>query len=310
MAWTTDEISLRVLDKHEAVIRDVLSARFPAIRFVDSAEEASGLKVLMSFRPPDDESLAAYDWVHSVGAGVDHLCAALDDPENAPVITRTTGRMGQQIGEYCVGYSLAHLQRFADRATLQAEHRWDKQASEPRYMFETSIAIVGTGSIGSGIARGFAALGATVTGYSMSGRAKDGFDAVHSLSDFAEHPAPDILCLALPATDETAGVIGADILKVLSGALLINVGRGSTLDHEALRDALAAGSVAHAVLDAFETEPLPQDDWRWSHPQVTVTSHVSGLTLPDDAAIEFSQLLQRYLDTGTPPASVDIKRGY
>ena len=120
MSWTTEAVSVRILDKHEAVMRDVLSARFPSVRFVDNAAEASGLKVLMSFRPPTDEPLEAYDWVHSVGAGVDHLCEALSGSGPAPVITRTTGHMGQQIGEYCLGYALAHFQKMAVRRALQA----------------------------------------------------------------------------------------------------------------------------------------------------------------------------------------------
>ena len=310
MSWTTEAVSVRILDKHEAVMRDVLSARFPSVRFVDNAAEASGLKVLMSFRPPTDEPLEAYDWVHSVGAGVDHLCEALSGSGPAPVITRTTGHMGQQIGEYCLGYALAHFQKMAVRRALQAKAEWDKQDASPHYMFNASVAVVGTGSIGSGIARAFKALGADVTGYSRSGTGRADFDRVLALDSFAAGRSPDVFILALPATADTDGLIDASMLQALDGALLINVGRGSTLDHAALRAALDAGHVSHAVLDVFEAEPLPRDDWRWAHPHVTVTPHVSGLTLPDDAVNRFCELLEAYLATGEPPASVDIQRGY
>jgi len=310
MAWVKDEISVRILDKHEAVMRDVLSARFPSVRFVDSAAEASGLKVLMSFRPPADEPLESYDWVHSVGAGVDHLCEALSGTGPSPVITRTTGHMGQQIGEYCVGYALAQFQKMPARRALQEKAEWNKQDASPRYMFDASVAVVGTGSIGSGIGRAFRALGADVTGYSRSGAAQPDFDRVRALRAFGGDGPPDILVLALPATPDTARLIGAAVLETLDSTLLINVGRGSTLDHLALRAALNAGHVSHAVLDVFEAEPLPREDWRWAHPQVTVTPHVSGLTLPDDAVNRFCDLLAAYLDTGEPPASVDVRRGY
>lgn len=310
MAWTADEISVRVIDKHETVIRKVLGERFPTIRFIDSAAEAAGLKVLMSFRPPDDEPLEAYDWVHAVGAGVDHLCGALADPAAAPVITRTTGRMGEQIGEFCLAYALADLQAMPARRELQARIAWDKEAAMPRYVFDQSVAVIGTGSIGSGIARAFRALGAAVTGYSLSGREKPGFGAVRPLSEFADARRPDCLILALPATADTDGLIDGAVLGQLDKALLINVGRGSTLDHDALREALEAGHVRHAVLDVFEAEPLPADDWRWRHPDITVTPHVSGLTLPDDAANRFCELLARFIETGERPASVDIVRGY
>ncbi|MEQ8559264.1 MAG: NAD(P)-dependent oxidoreductase [Henriciella sp.] len=310
MAWTSKDISVRVIDKHEAVIRDVLAARFPSIRFVDSAEAASGLKVLMSFRPPEDEPLNGYDWVHAVGAGVDHLCAAIGDPERAPVITRTTGRMGEQIGEFCLGYALAYLQRMATRRVLQENEDWNKEAAAPRYAFDAQVAVFGTGSIGAGISGAFRALGAEVTGYSRSGSPRQGFDHVLPVAKFGLAQSPDVLVLALPATAETEGLVDGEVLDQLNDALLINVGRGSTLDHDALQRALSKGQVSHAVLDVFEAEPLPAGDWRWSHPAVTVTPHVSGLTLPDDAANRFCELLEAYLDTGEPPVSVDIQRGY
>ena len=120
-------------------------------------------------------------------------------------------------------------------------------------------------------AQAFKALGADVTGYSRSGTGRADFDRVLALDSFAAGRSPDVFILALPATADTDGLIDASMLQALDGALLINVGRGSTLDHAALRAALGAGHVSHAVLDVFEAEPLPRDDWRWAHPHVTVT---------------------------------------
>ena len=310
MTWTGKDICVRIIDKNDARIRDVISSRIPGVRFVEHSDSAGGLNILLSFRPPEDEPLSAYDWVHSAGAGVDHLCKAIADPDAAPVITRTTGRMGQQIGEYCLAYGLAHLQKMSARQALASDCNWDKAAASPRYGFDTQVSIFGTGSIGSGIARAFKAIGAAVIGYSKSGSPARHFDAVRPLSEFSEHLPPDILVLALPETPETSGLVDETVLTCLQGALLINVGRGATLQPEALRDAFASGRIAHAVLDVFETEPLPPDDWRWRHPQVTVTPHVSGLTLPDDAANALCDLLENYLQTGERPQSVDVRRGY
>lgn len=303
-------VSIRIIDQDEAVIRRVIAGRFPGVRFVDRATDADSLNVLLSFRPPEDEALEAYDWVHALGAGVDHLCAAIAGPAHAPVITRTTGRMGQQISEYCLGYALADMQGMKVRGALQRQKDWDRDAAAPRYLFQSRVAILGTGSIGSAIAHAFAASGAYLTGYSRTGRARPGFEDVHLLSAFSDDPPPDILILALPATEETRNIVDAGILGALCDALLINVGRGSTLDHAALRAALDAGRVRHAILDVFESEPLPHDDWRWSDPRLTITPHVSGLTLPEDGAGRFCELLQTYLDTGGKPQSIDIERGY
>ena len=313
MAWTKEKIVVRVRDKNSDVMRALIGERFPRIDLVEGpVDGAAGnsLNVLISFRPLEDEPLSAYDWVHSAGAGVDHLCEAIPDPETAPIITRTVGRMGEQIGEYCVGYGLAHLQQMADRRAAQAAGLWDKAGAEPRYMFDSHVVIFGTGGIGSGVARAFRALGAKVTGVSRTGAAHADFDEVVAFGNLAEPDKADIVVLALPATPQTAGLVGGDVLERLDNALLINVGRGSTLDPAALRQALAKGHVAHAVLDVFETEPLPEGDWRWGDPRVTVTPHVSGLTRPQDAAERFCELLADYLATGTRPRSVDVRRGY
>lgn len=310
MMWTPGDVSIRIIDQDEVDIRRYIAGRFPDIRMIDRASQAAGLRVLLSFRPPEDEPLEAYDWVHALGAGVDHLCAAIAKPEKAPIITRTTGRMGRQIAEYCLAYALSDMQGMENRYALQKKNIWNQGSAAPRYLFQSRIAILGTGSIGSAVAHAFGALGAHLTGYSRSGGPRPGFEIVHSLSAFADDPPPDILILALPATQETRHIVETRILGTLSGALLINAGRGSTLDHAALRAALDAGRVRHAVLDVFETEPLPVADWRWSDPRVTVTPHISGLTLPRDGAERFCELLRDYLDTGEKPQSIDIGRGY
>ena len=310
MVWTPDKISVRILDADEALIRDYVARRFPDIRLIDRASEAEGLRVLLSFRPPEDQPLEAYDWVHALGAGVDHLCKGIEDPSRAPIISRTTGNMGRQMSEYCVGYALADYQKLSARHALQQNAVWDQSIAVPKHLFQARIAVIGTGRIGAQIGQAFAGFGAQVVGYSQSGRTRPGFDVVRKLDAFSGDQSPDILVLALPATAETRGLIDETILSALDAALLINVGRGSTLDHAALKAALDAGSVRSAVLDVFEEEPLPASDWRWHHPRVTITPHVSGLTLPEDGAERFCELLRAYIDKGEKPEAVDIERGY
>jgi phosphoglycerate dehydrogenase-like enzyme len=81
------------------------------------------------------------------------------------------------------------------------------------------------------------------------------------------------------------------------GAILINIGRGGLVDEDALRRGLDAGRPAHAVLDVFQTEPLPEDHWIWSHPQIRVSAHTSnsGDGVQPRADIQFIENLERYL---------------
>ena len=97
---------------------------------VDPASPAR--KVLVAFRPPRDEDLSIYEWVHVAGAGSDKVAAALQADGADPLMTRTVGRMGEQIGEYVLSYILADLQRHTERQRLQAEGEWSIAKAEGR----------------------------------------------------------------------------------------------------------------------------------------------------------------------------------
>ena len=308
----SSKLSVRITDGNYPLIREEASARFPDV-FVtgEPVADRDGPKLLVSYYPPKDETLSGYDWIHIPAAGVDRMLDGLSREGHKPVLTRTIGRMGEQMGEYCLAYSLAEFQKMTLRGAFQRDRTWWKKKAAPSHIFEKTIAILGTGSIGQGIARPFKALGARVVGYSRSGAATKPFHDVYTLKSFADQPAPDVLISALPWTAETEGLINAGIFSALKDSLFINVGRGVSVDDESLQAALEDGQVARAVLDVFATEPLPEDHWAWGHDQVTVTPHVSGLTRPQDAAETLVNHLERVISTGKLPQSeVDFARGY
>ena len=305
-------LSIRIMDTNYPLIAETVRERFPELDVTgEPVGEREGVKVLVSYYPPEDEDLSVYDWINIPAAGVDRMLAGLEGTGHSPVITRTIGRMGEQIGEYCLAYALAELQKMRLREAFQSESNWWKKKAAPDHVFDKTIAILGTGAIGQGIAQSFKALGARVVGYSRSGTLREPFDEVCPLSVFGEGASPDVLISALPWTAETENLIGSSLFSVLTGALFINVGRGASLDDDALKVALEGGQVSRAVLDVFRTEPLPAEHWFWSHEQVTVTPHVSGLTRPQDAADTFARHLKRVLKTGAlPETEVDLARGY
>jgi len=251
-------------------------------------DRADKLRVLIAFRPPADEDISGYDWIHCAGAGTDHLLKALPtSEEDRPLMTRTIGRMGDQMGAYCLSYALADLQKHRARQEAQREKRWDSQALAPSELFESDVLVIGTGAIGSSIAACFRPLAQSVTGLSRSGRPAPHFDRVQPWSKPGSLKKKAFVIAALPSTNSTEAIIDASFFSRLRQAVFINVGRGATVAMGDLRDALSSGQVRNAALDVFSEEPLPTDHWCWDHPQVTVTPHVSGITRPEDSADAF-----------------------
>ena len=305
------DIAIRIHDSGADALEQAVREAFPGVEVTRKPLKTDRpVRLLVTFRPPTDEDLSVYTWVHSTGAGVDAILEALPDRSSPPLLTRTLGRMGDQIGEYCLAYALAWLQKMALRHAQQTARIWDKAAAEPVHLFESDVAIVGTGGIGCGIARAFKALGATVTGYSRSGRSKVPFDSVGRLPALEEGAGHQIVIAALPLTPETNGLLGTPVFDALSDALFINVGRGATVDEPALQAGLARGTVNHAVLDVFATEPPAEDSWVWDHPNVTLTPHVSGHTRDIDAADRLVSLLRRCLAGEKISPDADPERGY
>jgi glyoxylate/hydroxypyruvate reductase A len=119
-----------------------------------------------------------------------------------------------------------------------------------------------------------------------------------------------MMIVTLPLTQDSRGVVSANVLHALKrGAIVINVGRGATVDEGALLAALDDGSIGGAYLDVFSEEPLPAGHAFWSHPRATVTPHVSGGSW--DLLFElFTQNLIRYANEVPLLNLVSPERGY
>jgi phosphoglycerate dehydrogenase-like enzyme len=171
---------------------------------------------------------------------------------------------------------LDHFQRGPARRAAQRNRTWTRLPF--REILGTDWLIVGFGSIGQDIAKRARAFGARIIGVRRDLSPHPLADEIIPLTDVhAVLPGIDVVVLCLPASKTTrhfadAGFFGA----MKSDSILVNVGRGSLVDERALASALDRGTPAHAILDVFETEPLPEDSVLWTHPRVCVTAHASG----------------------------------
>ena len=121
----------------------------------------------------------------------------------------------------------------------------------------------------------------------------------------------EILVCLMPLTTATRGILGRTTFDRLPrGAGVINAGRGGHLVEADLLEALASGRIADAVLDVFETEPLPHDHPFWHHPQIVVTPHVAARTNPTTAAQAMAANLRRLASGEAFPDRVDPETGY
>lgn len=255
-------------------------------------------------------------WLCSDYAGVEKY---LDDavwPRPDCLLSNASGAYGPTISEHILMVLLMLLRRMPEYQADLCQRQWTFH-TPIRSIIGSHVVMLGTGDIGSHTARRLKALGASVTGVCRSGRSKEpAFDRVVPIQELdSVLPSADALVMALPSTPETEGVLSRERIALLpERAYVVNVGRGSAIDQNALVEALMQRKLAGAALDVMTPEPLPADDPLWDCPNTIITPHVSGnmsLGLTCDIDVDmFCADLARYA-AGEPLANlVDRTRGY
>ena len=220
--------------------------------------------------------------VMSLWAGVETVVgnATLTQPLCRMVDDGLTGGMV----EWVTGHVLRH--HLGMDAHINGQDGVWRDDVFPPIAAERPVTILGIGALGAACGAALAQLGFPVTGWSRSPKTLPGIRCLHGEDGLgAALTGAQVVVLLLPQTPETDGILDAAHLGLLArGAFVLNPGRGPLIDDAALLAALGSGQVAHATLDVFRTEPLPQDHPFWAHPQVTVTPHIASTTRPETAA--------------------------
>lgn len=247
-------------------------------------------------------------WLHTFSAGVDDAFFRTLI-ERGVRLSTSSGAHAAPIAHTIMLYLLALTRDLPGWLGDQATHRWNPR--DVRDLQGLHLGVLGMGPIGTETARLGAAFGMRVTGVRRSPRGDEPCETV-ALGDLdALLPTLDAVVVALPLTDETAGLIDARRLSLVKpGALFVNVGRGPIVDEPALVRALRSGRLGGAGLDVFAEEPLPKASPLWDLPNVIVTPHSSGASIGNHvrATEIFLENLARYLKGGALRNEVDGAR--
>lgn len=229
--------------------------------------------------------------------------------DKTTVLTNATGAFGLVISEWLLGMTMNIFNQFPYYLRNQQQGLW-KSGPLPKTVHQSTVLIIGAGDIGNAFAERVKALGAHTIGIRRSDIAKPDFlDEVYLTESIdAILPKADVVALCLPSTPETYHTIGKERLSLMKDdAVLLNVGRGTAIDTDALCAHLTAGKLLGVGLDVTDPEPLPQSHPLWQFENVFITPHISGGSAysgPQDFITEVSAHNIRAIIQGTPLRNV------
>jgi phosphoglycerate dehydrogenase-like enzyme len=253
------------------------------------------------------------EWIHSFSAGVERV-ATPTIRSRGITVTNARGVFSRPIAEYVVMMCLVIARRLPQLLELQRDRTW--QPLRGTELGSLTVGIVGYGSIGSEVAHLLAPFETKVLAtrrHPDRGSTEPNVELLRTeqLDELLQRS--DVVVVAAPLTDETAGMIGAPQLREMKeGAWLINIARGRLIDELALRRALEAGWIGGAVLDVFTDEPLSAESPLYATPNLILTPHTSWSS---DQVVErsvrlFVENLRRFA-AGQPLENVvDLEAGY
>jgi phosphoglycerate dehydrogenase-like enzyme len=273
-----------------------------------SQDDLNWADCLVSFHLNAEYDYSHIQWIHSLGAGVDRFLYKKAWKEDV-LLTRTICSFGQRIAEYCLSYLLKDLQFHGQFQEFKRQKEWHPMI--PRLLNKQKVMIYGTGEIGQTIAKVFSGLGVEVLGVSLNGQNKDSFKEVMTVdTHYSRLAEMNYLINTLPLTEQTADLLNWNIFSNLRGAGFMNVGRGASVNEEALLMALKYHFIRFAVLDVFSQEPLPNEHPFWNHPNIHITPHISAVTTAHEGATCFLDTLKNIEENMPLKNKVDIKKGY
>ncbi|RAX49381.1 D-2-hydroxyacid dehydrogenase [Arthrobacter sp. AQ5-05] len=251
------------------------------------------------------------EWIQASQAGVGARAAAMGHTEDKVRITTAAGVHAKPLAEFALAGLLHFIRELPRLESQRRAHRWTNGASQTLHGLRALI--IGAGSIGGEVARTLSFMGVSCDGTTRGSRLLDKpFERSVSLQE-CQLGEYDIVVLACPLTEETAGLMDKRRLSEMKqGAFLVNLARGPVIDQEALLDMLAGGHLGGAVLDVANPEPLPAGHPLWDAPNLILSPHTAANVDAENARLVelFTKNLRRYLDGEALLNTYDPFQGY
>lgn len=273
--------------------------------------------IIYGFAPSIVKTSKNLKWLCVPWAGVDSLMSSDYFANEDCLLTNSAGAYGVSIAEHMIATSLVLMRRLNEFFEETHDGKWLSPRAQ-KSLKDCRITVLGTGDIGTTFAKRARAFEPSqIIGVCRSGKSSETvYDKVLPVSELdTVLPETDLLAMSLPATAETKGILSRSRLEKLpEGSYVVNVGRGSAIDEDALADNLENGHLAGAALDVFQIEPLPSDSRLWKTKNLLITPHVAGnMTLPytKDKNVEmFLEDLKNFVEGKPLHYLVNKKLGY
>ena len=251
-------------------------------------------------------------WIHIISAGVNHL-SPFDWMNEDLVLTNSSGVHAKKAGEFGLMTVLMLQNHMTRIVTNQNNKEFISLLGKP--IEGQKVVVVGTGSLGGSMVKHISKLGAEVIGVNRKGKDVEGCYKVITFDKIDEVlPIADFLYLAVPETEETKGLINKERLDKLKPTCgIVNIGRQSVLDYEALKIKLEKNEISGAILDVFSQEPIPKNSKLWDTPNLVITPHISSDSEGNYVEMVlgiFFKNLKLFIDNKELNNQVDRKLGY
>lgn len=252
-------------------------------------------------------------WIQLGSAGTEGYCEPGVLPEGA-VLTNATGAYGLAIAEHMIGCLFELRKNLHIYYKNQLSHKW-KWEGMARAIEGSTVVVLGLGDIGSAFGKKMKALGCRVIGVKRRcGEKPEWLDRLCTAEELDEIlPQADVVAMSLPGNEATRHMLSRERIALLKeNAIVLNAGRGISIDTEALTEALIAGKIGGAALDVTDPEPLPEGHRLWDAPNTILTPHVSYALQESEERITdiFIKNLNHFFSGEELENVVDIQTGY